>query len=139
MQRCLIVSMDESAIPFEQTINLLGVECAFLDFCVHTTEFLREHRVSAPVIQVGHHKSAVLENEAIRQYDTAVVFEGQWLESALIVQALKQAGIEKVVVVAQNKSYMRAYHALGADRVVGVRRWKRDSLKVLYARTDRGA
>ncbi|MGZ4106814.1 MAG: NAD-binding protein, partial [Tumebacillaceae bacterium] len=89
---------------------------------------------------VGHHKSAVLEHEQIRQFDTAVGVEGAWLESALIVQALKQAGIEKVVVVAQNKSYMRAYHALGADRVVGVRRWNRDSLKVLYAnKANRGA
>jgi Trk K+ transport system NAD-binding subunit len=140
MNRCLIVSMDASAIPFVHTMYLMGRECAFLDFCAQTTEFLREYQVTTPVITVGHHKSAVLENEQIRQFDTAVVFEGQWLESALIVQALKQAGIEKVVVVAQNKSYMRAYHALGADRVVGVSRWNRDSLKVLNAgNAKRGA
>lgn len=139
MNRCLIVSMDASAIPFVHTMNLMNVECAFLDFCAGTTEFLQEYQVTTPVITVGHHKLAILEDEQIRQFDTAVVFEGQWLESALIVQALKQAGIKKVVVVAQNKSYMRAYHALGADRVVGVRRWNRDSLKVLYAQSNRGA
>lgn len=133
MNRCLIVTMDEQAVSFAQTLNALGVSCAYLDFCLHTTEFLREHPVDAPVIRVGHHKSHVLENPAIREFDTAVVFEKAWLESALIVQALKQAGVKQVVVVAQQKDFMRAYHALGADRVVGVRRWNREPLKVLYA------
>ncbi|PWK16286.1 NAD-binding protein [Tumebacillus permanentifrigoris] len=133
MKQCLVVTMDEAAIPFITTMNSLGVSCAILDYCVQTTQFLREHLVEAPVIRVGHHKSDVVNNEAVRQCDTAVVFEGAWLESALIVQALKQAGIEQVVVVAQNQSFMRAYRALGADRVVGVRRWNRDSLRVLNA------
>ncbi|HEU4962419.1 MAG TPA: hypothetical protein VFV52_00955, partial [Bacilli bacterium] len=72
-------------------------------------------------------------------FDTAVVFEGNWVESALIVQALKQAGIPKVVVVAQNQSFMRAYRALGADRVVGVRRWSRDTMRVLNSPVKHGA
>lgn len=133
MKQCLVVTMDQAAIPFMTTMKSLGVECAVLDYCVQTTQFLREHEIDVPVIRVGHHKSDVVQNEAVRSFDTAVVFEGAWLESALIVQALKQAGIEKVVVVAQNQSFMRAYRALGADRVVGVRRWNRDSLRVLYA------
>jgi len=133
MNRCLIVTMDESAVPLISTLQRLGVDCACLDFCVETAEFLRLHHVEVPVIRVEHQKSAVVENDAIRSFDTAVIFEGQWLESALIVQALKQAGIAKVVVVAQNQSYMRAYRALGADRVVGVKRWNRDTLKVLGA------
>ena len=140
MNRCLIVTMDDSALPFARTLSALGVESAFLDFCMQTSLFLKEqaHRIEAPVIKVGPSKSAVLESEAIRAYDTAVVFEGAWLESALIVQALKQAGVGQVVVVAQNQSYMRAYRALGADRVVGVKRWSRDSLRVLYSK-KRGA
>ncbi|KEO83360.1 NAD-binding protein [Tumebacillus flagellatus] len=133
MKQCLVVTMDEAAIPFITTMKQLGVECSILDYCVQTTQFLREFEVDAPVIRVGHHKSDVIQNEAVKNCDTAVVFEGAWLESALIVQALKQAGIQKVVVVAQNQSFMRAYRALGADRVVGVRRWNRDSLRVLYA------
>lgn len=140
MNRCLIVTMDESALPLVRTLSALGVESAYLDFCMGTHVFLKEHahRLDAPVIKVGTSKSAVLENEAIREYDTAVIFEGAWLESALIVQALKQAGLKQVVVVAQNQSYMRAYRALGADRVVGVKRWSRDSLRVLYSK-KRGA
>jgi Trk K+ transport system NAD-binding subunit len=141
MNRCLIVSMDDSALPFVRTLNMLGVESAFLDFCLHTNQFVTEqaHRLGAPVIKVGPSKSAVLENEQIRTFDTAVIFEGPWLESALIVQALKQAGLQKIIVVAQNQSYMRAYRALGADRVVGVKRWSRDSLRVLYSTDRRGA
>ncbi|MFD2170215.1 NAD-binding protein [Tumebacillus lipolyticus] len=140
MNRCLIVTMDESAVPFVQTLHTMGVECAYLDFCAQTTLFLREQSVIAPVIKVGPHKHDVVNHEGIRQFDTAVVFEGAWLESALIVQALKQAGVSKVVVVAQNQSFMRAYRALGADRVVGVRRWNRDSFRVLNGESkQRGA
>ena len=132
MNRCLIVSMDESADAFVYTMRKLGVSCTYLDFCVQTSEFLRRRPSDLPVIK-AHNKTAVLNHEGIREFDTAVVFEGAWLESALIVQALKQAGVRKVVVVAQNQSYMRAYRALGADRVVGVRRWQRDSMRVLGA------
>jgi Trk K+ transport system NAD-binding subunit len=131
MQRCLVVTMDESASSFVDTLKRLGVECAYLDFCRYTAEFLREHEVDVPIIRVEPQKSAVLRSEQIRAFDTAVVFEGIWLESALIVQALKQAGVKKVVVVAQKQNFMRAYRDLGADRVVGVRRWNRDSLRVL--------
>lgn len=133
MNRCLIVTMDESAVPFVQTLHTLGLDCAFLDFCAQTSQFLREQKVEAPVIRVGPHKQEVVENLREREFDTAVVFEGPWLESALIVQALKQAGVGRVVVVAQNQNFMRSYRALGADRVVGVRRWNRDSLRVLSA------
>ena len=141
MNRCLIVTMDDAALPFVRTLDALGVESAYLDFCLHTNQFVKEQadRLVSPVIKVGPSKSAVLENEVIRQYDTAVVFEGAWLESALIVQALKQAGLQKVVVVAQNQSYMRAYRALGADRVVGVKRWNRDSLRVVGTKAPVGA
>lgn len=140
MNRCLIVTMDDSALPFVRTLSALGVESAYLDFCMQTHLFVSGHAhwLDAPVIKVGPSKSAVLESAAIREFDTAVVFEGTWLESALIVQALKQAGLGQVVVVAQNQSYMRAYRALGADRVVGVKRWSRDSLRVLYSK-KRGA
>jgi hypothetical protein len=137
VKRCLIVTMDESALPFVQTLNTLGLDCAFLDFCAQTSQFLRVQKITSPVIRVGPHKTDVVENEAIRAFDTAVVFEGTWLESALIVQALKQAGIGKVVVVAQHQSFMRAYRALGADRVVGVRRWNRDSMRVLSGTSER--
>lgn len=125
--------MDESAVPFVQTLHTLGLDCAFLDFCAQTSQFLREQKVEAPVIKVGPHKQDVVDRLRACSFDTAVVFEGPWLESALIVQALKLAGIGKVVVVAQNQSFMRSYRALGADRVVGVRRWNRDSLRVLSA------
>lgn len=133
MNRCLIVTMNEEALPLAATLRKLGVGCAYLDFCPETSEFVRANRPEEPVIRVGHQKSAVLESEGIRSFDTAVVFEGVWLSSALIVQALKQAGVQKVVVVARNQSFMRAYRALGADRVVGRARWNRDSLRVLRA------
>lgn len=131
MHRCLIVTMDEAAIPFYNTVQSLGVECAFLDFWQGTEDFLASQQITAPIIGVGHRKADVVANEEIRSFDTAVVFEGVWLESALIVQALKQAGIEQVVVVAKAQDYMRAYRALGADRVVGRKRWNKDSLRVL--------
>ncbi|ASS73836.1 hypothetical protein CIG75_01835 [Tumebacillus algifaecis] len=131
MNRCLIVTMDESAVPFIQSLHSMGLDCAFLDFCAQTAHFLRVQKIDAPVIKVGPHKQDVVSDARIREFDTAVVFEGAWLESALIVQALKKAGVGKVVVVAQNLSFMRAYRALGADRVVGVRRWNRDSFRVL--------
>jgi Trk K+ transport system NAD-binding subunit len=138
MKRCLIVTMDDSAVPFVRTLRTLGVESAYLDFCPQTHHYVKNSgQLEAPVIKVGPHKSDVVTHEAIREFDTAVVFEGAWLESALITQALKLAGVEKVVVVAQNQSYMRAYRALGADRVVGVKRWSRDSLRVLYSKGER--
>lgn len=132
MNRFLIVTMDEASDSFVYTLRKLGGFCTYLDFCVSTSEFLRNRPSDVPVIK-AHNKTAVLNNSEIRTFDTAVVFEGAWLESALIVQALKQAGVGKVVVVAQNQSYMRAYRALGADRVVGMRRWQRDSMRVLGA------
>lgn len=139
MKRCLIVSLDEAAVPFIDTVQTLGLDCAYLDFCQRTTQFLREHQVRAQIIQVGPHKADVVNHPAIAEFDTAVVFEGNWVESALIVQALKQAGLPKVVVVAQHQSFMRAYRALGADRVVGVKRWSRDTMRVLTGPAKRGA
>jgi len=131
MHRCLIVTMDSLAFPFYHTALSLGVECSFLSYSDAMNKFLDEHEDHAPVITIGHRKADIVDNEEIRQFDTAVVFEGVWLESALIVQALKQAGIEQVVVVAKAQDYMRAYRALGADRVVGRKRWSKDSLRVL--------
>lgn len=139
MHRCLIVTMDGLAFPFYNTVQALGVECAFLSYSDAMKNFLYEHEVTAPVISIGHRKADIIEHEEIRQFDTAVVFEGVWLESALIVQALKQAGIAQVVVVAKAQDYMRAYRALGADRVVGRKRWSKDSLRVLKTAEERTA
>ncbi|UOF91058.1 NAD-binding protein [Fodinisporobacter ferrooxydans] len=118
MPNVLVSTIRTVGIVYAQSLVQSENRVSILDCRSEHSKWVQKHSEGLHVLQVESKRSAFHEHSSLRQFDVAIVFEDDIVETALIVQSLKEAKIPYVIVVAEKRPNAAAYRSVGADRVI---------------------
>jgi len=113
----LVSATSKKGLAYFQRIRQGTGSIRLLDFRPQYAKWLSEWCSEEDIIHLQPKKSAFMRNEFVQSCEGAIIFEDDFVETALLTQALKDAGVDYIHVVRQDVKQRAVYRKLGATHV----------------------
>jgi len=119
MTKLLVAAFDKEGIVYVGSGQQLGMDVRILDCFEPFHKQLISWYGKDTVLHVNGRRADVTTAVQQEHFDAAIVHEiSDFVRTALVVQALSEAGIKRIVVVTQDGSRRGMYRRCGAHRIV---------------------
>jgi trk system potassium uptake protein len=113
----LVIGLGSFGSSVAKTLSLKGGEVVAVDIDRHKVELLRDDVAAALILDATD--TAALRSLDLEEIDTAIVGVGERLDQGvLVVTALQELGMERIVVRVKLAQHRKVFHKLGVEDVI---------------------